>query len=52
MKYILVNYGYVLPIEDEDVDELVNLIYLNQRDAHVIICDTIEETTRYAPYPS
>jgi len=49
MKYLLVNYAYVIPCIDDDLDKTNKLILYNDPEAIIIVCDTIEECYTYAP---
>ena len=50
MKYIMIDYGIIIPAEDDiDLEYKKALILHNKPNAELIICDTLEECMAIAP---
>ncbi len=47
MKFILINCAFVVAIEDEKLQETIDLIKYNCKEARLIIEDKIENTMRH-----
>ncbi len=48
MKYILVDYSFVIPTEDDKLEYTLDLIKLGNPNVSLIIEDTPEELMKYA----
>jgi len=49
MKYLLVNWAFVIISEDDEVESKKQLIKYNDPKARIIVCDSLEEASKYAP---
>ena len=48
MKYLLVNHNFVIISEDEEVEGKLDLIKMNDPNADIIVCKTLDESMSYA----
>jgi len=48
IKYVLVDYAFIIPVKESELDHVLELLRLADPNITIIIEDKIEDTMRYA----